>query len=253
MPTPHHDALRALLESAGQEGLSRFGHPLVEQKADRSFVTDADKASEVVLRDGLGLLFPGDGLIGEEGTHIEGTGGTWFIDPIDGTHAFVEGLAHWGPTAGRVVDGRIELGATLFPRMSEFFFAERGAGAFRDGARLGPLVSRAPRTQDVVFVPSRFHRWFDLDFRGKTRSLGSTTAHLCLVATGGGAGCFVSAGWQLWDVVAGLCLLSEVQGVALTLQGDELDPIADRGSPFVAGSPDAVRFLLDAMTFRPRE
>lgn len=253
MRSTHHDTLRELLERAGTEGLSRFGSPRVEQKPDRSFVTDADRAAEVVLRDGLGELFPGDALVGEEGTRVSGEAGTWYIDPIDGTHAFIEGLAHWGPTAGRVLDGRVVLGGTWFPRLQEFFFAELGGGAFRDGQRLPTLGARELTRHDVVYVPSRFHRWFDIGMGVKTRSLGSTTAHLCLVAAGGGGACFVGAGWSPWDVVAGLCLLSEVQGVALTLQGDQLDPIADRGTPFVAGAPAAARTLLAATTFRPRE
>ena len=253
MAADAHDPLRPLLERAGAEGVARFRTAEVEQKADTSYVTDADRAAEQVLRDGLSQLFPGDSLVGEEGTRVEGAGGTWYIDPIDGTHGFVEGLAYWGPTVGRVVEGRVERGATWFPRLSEYFHATRGRGAFRNGQRLTPLDDRAPGRLDSVFVPSSFHRWFDLHFSGKTRNLGSIAAHLAHVSTGGAAGCFVSAGWGPWDVVGGLCLLSEVQGVALTLQGDELDPIADRGSPFVAGSPATAAFLLGALEFRPRE
>ena len=243
--------LQRLLEAAGEEALARFGRATVSSKADRSIVTDADRAAEAVLKRGLQAEFPDDGLIGEEGTRVEGTGATWHIDPIDGTNAFVEGLAHWGPTIARTRDGRVEVGATWFPRVSDFFYAEAGGGAFLNGRRLPALPDQEPGRRTPVFLPSSFHRWARLEHAGLARNLGSNTAHLCLVAAGAAHACFIAAGWSPWDVLAGLCLLGEVEGVATTLQGQTLDPLADVGVPFVAGSPLAALRLREAISFPP--
>ncbi len=245
--------LKDLLTKAGDEALRRFGCAEVSTKADRTIVTDADRAAETVIREGLQRHFPNDGIVGEEGTRVEGSGATWHIDPIDGTNAFVEGLAHWGPTIARVRGGAIECGATWLPRTGEFFFAARGEGAWRDGRRLVPIPDAEPHHRSPVYLPSTFHRWARLDHPGVARNLGSNTAHLCLVAAQAAHACFVAAGWSPWDVLAGLCLLGEVEGVATTLQGQTLDPLADLGVPFVAGSPLAVRRLREAISFRPLE
>ena len=241
--------LKDLLTAAGDEALRRFGDAEVQSKLDRTLVTDADRAAEASLRAGLSRHFPEDGLVGEEGTRVEGAGATWYIDPIDGTAAFVEGLAHWGPTIARVRDGAVECGATLLPRTGEYFYAERGRGAFLNGRALARLEGSEPLHRSPVFLPSSFHRWARLKHACIARNLGSNTAHLCLVAAGAAHACFIAAGWSPWDVLAGLCLLEEVEGVATTLQGETLDPLADVGVPFVAGSPLAARRLREGISF----
>ncbi|MCB9742208.1 MAG: inositol monophosphatase [Alphaproteobacteria bacterium] len=235
--------------------MQRFRHPEVFRKADGTGVTDADRAAERVLVRGLREAWPEDAVVGEEGAAVRGSADTWYVDPIDGTHAFIEGLAHWGPTVGRVrAQGErheLLLGAAYFPRLDEFWFGAKGEGAWRDGRRLEPLAGQAPGRRSVLLVPSRFHRWFEIDFAGKARSLGSTAAHLCLVAGGGACAAFIPAGWSPWDVVGGLTLLVELGGVALSLDGAQVDPVADYSVPFIAGHPATVDALRAAMRFRP--
>ena len=234
-PPPEHDLLRAALREAGDAATVRFRRAEVSAKDDDTFVTDADHAAERILSARLREGWPNDGLVGEEGAAMSGDR-TWFIDPIDGTHAFLEGLAHWGPTVGLVGqtasgDAEITLGATFFPRIDEFWFGARGGGAWRDGRRLPPLAEPVYDRRSVLFIPSRFHRWFESDHVGKCRSLGSTAAHLCLVA-------------------GGLCLLEEVGGVARAFDGSSLDPLRDRGLPFLAGHPAAVERAIQSIRLR---
>ncbi|MCB9795712.1 MAG: inositol monophosphatase [Alphaproteobacteria bacterium] len=254
-PPPGHAHLRELLELAGAEALQRFRSPEVFRKADGTGVTDADRAAERVLVEGLRRGWPGDAIVGEEGAKVSGGAFTWYVDPIDGTHAFIEGLAHWGPTVGRVErQGERHVlieGGAYFPRLDEYWYAARGQGAWRDGQRLEPLAAVTPGRRSVMLIPSRFHRWFEIDFAGKARSLGSTASHLCLAAAGSACAAFVPAGWSPWDVVGGLTLLVEVGGVALTLDGEQLDPVADFSVPFLAGHPVAVEALREALRFKP--
>ena len=253
-PPPEHDLLRAALREAGDAATIRFRRAEVSAKEDDTFVTDADHAAELILSARLREGWPNDGLVGEEGAAMSGDR-TWFIDPIDGTHAFLEGLAHWGPTVGLVGqtasgDAEITLGATYFPRIDEFWFGARGGGAWRDGRRLPPLAEPVYDRRSVLFIPSRFHRWFESDHVGKCRSLGSTAAHLCLVAGGAAWAAFVPGGWGVWDVAGGLCLLEEVGGVARAFDGSSLDPLRDRGLPFLAGHPAAVERAIQSIRLR---
>lgn len=83
----------------------------VEQKADFSPVTAADRAAETVIRDMLATDRPGDGILGEEfGVSRGHTGRLWVIDPIDGTRGFVAGRPLYGTLIALVEDGRPILG-----------------------------------------------------------------------------------------------------------------------------------------------
>jgi fructose-1,6-bisphosphatase/inositol monophosphatase family enzyme len=189
-------SLRALLEEAGAASLRHFGDGAPRRKPDGTWVTDADLAAEAVLLDALRRDWPADAILSEERGSLPGAGpGRWLVDPLDGTSAFTEGLAHWGPTVARVVAGeageRVQVGATWLPRLAEHFHYEEGQAWF-NGAPLAPLGTPGPRR--VLYLPSGFHRHYRVDFVGKTRCLGGTAAHLALVARGAAVAALVAPG-----------------------------------------------------------
>lgn len=231
--------------------MRHFGRPeAVWRKADGSLVTSADLAAERVLVDGLRARWPEDTLHSEECGELSGrSGGRWVIDPIDGTSSFLEGLAHWGATAARLVGGRVELGGLYLPRVDELYRVEADRAWFGDD-RLGPLGSRSvPR---VVYLPSGFHRRYGLHWAGKGRNLGGTAAHLALVARGAAAAALVGPAWSSWDTAVGLALIEAVGGRAVRLaDGAPLDPSRDQGSAFIAGLPDVVAELTEPGRLQP--
>lgn len=241
----YHDSLRDLLVRAGELAMSYFQSVAVEYKADGSPVTEADRACEALIAAGLRKRWPTMGIAAEEGTHHDGAD-VWYVDPIDGTGPFTEGLAHWGPTVCLVRDGQVEVGAFYTPRIGEFWYAERGRGAWltRDGQtfRLPGPPDRTIGSQDVLFAPSRVHRLGPLDWPGKVRVLGSTAAHLALVAAGGALAAVVPK-WSPWDVGCGLLLLSETTGVVRDFAQQPIGITTHVNVPFVAGSPGVVSFI----------
>ncbi len=64
-----------------------------EYKGDVDLVTEADRASEKLIRERLRVAFPGHGIYGEEGTR-EGLDAEfrWYVDPLDGTTNFAHGF-----------------------------------------------------------------------------------------------------------------------------------------------------------------
>ena len=235
-----HDTLRQILERAGHVALDLFRSSHRELKADRSFVTDADRASEEVLVESLRRAFPGVGIRGEEGAREEGDG-TWYVDPIDGTHGYVEGLAHWGPTVVLVREGRLELGAFYLPRLDEFWFAGAGMGAWRDGTRLQAPDVDAVGHNSTLYVPSRFHLVGRVPWPGKLRVLGSTAAHLAIVAAGGGTAALAMG--DLWDIGCGILLVTESGRAICGLDGGSWSVAENPGLPFLAGAPTALEYL----------
>ena len=129
--------------------LEHFRHELeIETKPDRSFVTQADKAIERYLREGIADAHPDHGLIGEEeGAEGGGASVRWYIDPIDGTHNFMRGVPLFGTLLGIERDGEMQVGVISAPALRERWFAWRGGGAWASGsAGLAPGELRRIRT-----------------------------------------------------------------------------------------------------------
>ncbi len=83
----------------------------IEQKADLSPVTAADRAAETAMRRMLERDRPTDGIFGEEYGISGGTSGRiWILDPIDGTRGFIAGRPLWGTLIALVEDGKPIIG-----------------------------------------------------------------------------------------------------------------------------------------------
>ncbi|MDP9128567.1 MAG: histidinol phosphate phosphatase, partial [Pseudomonadota bacterium] len=80
-------------DAAGITALKHFRQTIpIDEKQDRSPVTQADREIERVFRDQLRRKYPDHGIIGEEfGQDRPDAEFVWVIDPIDGTRAFMTG------------------------------------------------------------------------------------------------------------------------------------------------------------------
>lgn len=88
----------------------------VEEKADASPVTRADREAETCIRTLIQREFPHHGIVGEEfGSENEGAEYTWVIDPIDGTKAFITGVPLFTTLIGLLHRGEPVLGAIHQP------------------------------------------------------------------------------------------------------------------------------------------
>jgi histidinol-phosphatase len=72
----------------------------------------------------------------------------WLVDPIDGTKSFVRRYPMFSTQIAVMRRGRLELGVSCAPVFGETAWAERGAGAFLDGAPLA--VSRIARLEEAT-------------------------------------------------------------------------------------------------------
>jgi histidinol phosphatase-like enzyme (inositol monophosphatase family) len=83
-------------------------------------VTKADRDAEAVMRGILQEEAPDDAINGEEFGFTDGTSGwTWYLDPVDGTRAFICGLPVWTTLIGCVRDGKPEIGLIDQPYLDE--------------------------------------------------------------------------------------------------------------------------------------
>ncbi len=109
----------------------------VEDKPDRSPVTDADRSVEQALKKVLAEKAPADALIGEEFGSTGSASRTWIIDPIDGTANYLRGVPVWATLIALAVDGKPLVSVVSAPAMGRRWWAAPEVGAFTkdiDGA-----------------------------------------------------------------------------------------------------------------------
>jgi histidinol-phosphatase len=222
-------------------------------KADRSYVTDADLATEIALRRAITRAFPGHGILGEEfpAVHVESPF-QWVLDPIDGTLSFTHGIPFFGSLIALRYRGRPIATAIDQPALGLRYTAGLGLGAFRNRRRirLRDLGQGEDLGREVIASAERYRfarcgqaRRFDRLQR--THPLVRTYAD-CLghtLAVEGRVGAMVDYGIRLWDIAATELLVTEAGGRWVEVyRKPRHQPDAVYGVIF--GKPRVVKWLL---------
>lgn len=113
------------------------------------------------------------------------------IDPIDGTHNFVYGLADYGISIAGVRENRFIVGLIYLPETNDCFFAYQNKGAYLNGKKVR-VSSRDKLEQSMIAYDNQFHNHplmlknFKpvIDSCFTIRILGSAVVALCKVAEG---------------------------------------------------------------------
>ena len=98
----------------------------VEDKADDSPVTVADRLAETVIRDMISKKFPDHDVIGEELEYQpRGSRWKWVLDPIDGTRSFISGMPIFGTLISLLENDVPQLGIIDIPILSERWVGQK--------------------------------------------------------------------------------------------------------------------------------
>jgi myo-inositol-1(or 4)-monophosphatase len=211
----------------------------IDKKGTIDLVTEVDIECERMCRDILSERFPDHDVLAEELGAGPGEPPRaryrWVFDPLDGTTNYAHGLPIFCASLSLEIEGRAEVAAIYDPTRQELFTAERGEGAYLNGAPL--RVSGTATLLDALLVtgfPYDVHRQTgDLvelfgAFLGSARAvrrLGSAALDLCYVAAGRFDG-FWEQHLKPWDVSAGALIVSEADGRVTGMDGSPFDPAA---------------------------
>ncbi len=95
--TDHNDFVPAIADIAREAGallIDYFRRRVsIEYKGEADLVTEADRKSEVLIRERIRALWPGHDILGEEQGFVDtGSEYRWYVDPLDGTTNFAHGF-----------------------------------------------------------------------------------------------------------------------------------------------------------------
>lgn len=230
----------------------------VEVKADHSFVTDADRLCEKLLREMLAQQFPQDGIIGEEFQDQNKEGPyTWTIDPIDGTSSFVHRVPLFGTMLGLIHKDEAILGLVHFPALNETIYAARGQGAWWSPSYSKEFQRCWVKPQSVPLPQATFSysaaEYFKRNNRehllealrqnvGFERVWGDCYGHM-LVATGR-LDIMVDPGLAIWDLVPIKVISEEAGGEFFGIDGSNNLEAKNGG---ISCHPDHKQKLLDIL------
>ncbi|MDC7224905.1 MAG: inositol monophosphatase family protein [Spirochaetales bacterium] len=226
------DFIERISREAGRLALQyrEKGSLVVESKESnaKDIVTEADRGIESYLRGEILHSFPDHSILGEEGDDVKGNDCLWILDPIDGTVSYAHGQPIFSISIAYREGDEIKAGAVTAPALGEYYYAERGKGAFLNGKSL--KVSSCTLPEEAVLATGfaclranmkennleRFCR-IAPQVRGMRR-MGSAAYDLAMVAAGR-----VEAFWEqhlnLYDVAAGVLLVEEAGGIVSDYSG----------------------------------
>lgn len=211
--------------SIGQELVTKFGKLQAVRKSDGSLVTEADKWSDLQIRQAIATTFPEHGVLSEETEHIfPNTDWCWVIDPIDGTTNFTRGIPIWGISMGLLYRGIPVFGYVHFPLLQQSFYGywygdaelTGPTGAFCNGESIHTSPDE-PSLNHIFNLCARSTKVASNPLPCKIRLMGVASYNVLLVARGAALG-GVEATPKIWDIAAVWAILQAAGGAFTNLE-----------------------------------
>jgi len=210
----------------------------VEEKPDLTPVTEADRAVERMIRDGLSKARPGDAVAGEEYGMGQAGDRRWIVDPIDGTKNYVRGIPVWATLLALEEGDEITVAVASAPALDRRWWAAREQGAFMNdglGESRRLEVSAVKELADAQLSFAGFEAWEANERLGallelgrrcwRTRAFGDFWGYMLVAEGAVEISCEPVV--EIWDLAAPQLIVEEAGGRFTDLRGE---PRADGGS-----------------------
>lgn len=240
---------------------ARFRELEISHKGPADFVSEADYASERLIRERLLGAFPEWSLEGEEYAPTEGQDRThrWLVDPIDGTTNFINGMDYTISIALRRGNETV-LGALYNPVRDEMFSGMKGEGSYCNGERLKVSTQADMRlfaigtglpTPNLSLYPGAYQRLDAIRAPiGAIRIVGSAANSCAYVALGRLTGYFEETGFS--DTAAGILFVEEAGGVVTDWWGRGPE-VYERTGALIVANEATHAYLLEQLKDVPKK
>lgn len=188
-------------------------------KTPEEYVTSADLAADASIKSMILKEFPHDAWMSEETADSQErlhTPRVWIVDPLDGTHEFMEGSPDFTVCIALVVRQEPVVAVVYRPFSQDFYFAVKGEGAFLNHQPIhcrpenelahAIAVMRDEGTVLPVAMTAIFKQTKRVDFYG------SAAYKIVLIAAGQGEIYLSPTMKSEWDICAAHLVLAEAGG-----------------------------------------
>jgi len=172
--------------------------------------------------------YPHHSLLTEESSFLQGDPDwLWIVDSLDGTGNFANFNPFFSVCIALMHKSELLLGTMYAPAINEFYFAEKGKGAYLNGGRIR-VSDITDLSQSYIFYCEGGEK--DRSKTGKIisivyphvmdmRKLGSAGLEIAWVAAGREEA-YLTTRIEPWDVAPGVLLIQEAGGEVSDFHGD---------------------------------
>jgi myo-inositol-1(or 4)-monophosphatase len=229
------ELIESLARKAGDALMKHFRQDwalLKERSPAKEAATKYDKQVDRLIIAEIQRHYPHHSLLTEESGFLQDDPDwLWIIDSLDGTGNFADFNPFFSVCLALMHQNELLLGVVYAPAIDEFYFAEKGQGAYLNGVKIQvSAVSDLSRSYILYCEGGEKNR----DRTGKLlhkvyprvidiRKLGSAGLETAWVAAGKGEAYFTTK-ISPWDVAPGVLLVQEAGGKVSDFQGHPWRP-----------------------------
>lgn len=229
------ELIESLTRKAGDTLMKHFRQDwdlLKERSTAKEAITKYDKEVDRLVVEEIKRRYPHHSLLTEESGFLEGDPDwLWIVDSLDGTGNFANFNPFFSVCIALMRRGELLLGTIFAPAIDEFYFAEKGKGAYLN--RMKIQVSDVPDLGRSYILYCEggdknrrrtgglLHRVYP--HVTDIRKLGSAGLETAWVAAGKREAYFTTR-IDPWDVAPGVLLVQEAGGKVSDFQGNSWRP-----------------------------
>jgi 3'(2'), 5'-bisphosphate nucleotidase len=226
---------------AGNSILTFYDNPKFTIKDDKSPLTEADLASNAIIKNDL-MSYSKLPILSEEESVIDWDERSkwaefWLVDPLDGTKEFLKKNGEFTVNIALIRHNKPVMGVIYAPALKTLYYASKGLGSYKhlnvfnhediNFLNKNNLITTKNTLDNLKIVASRSHpselleKWLKNQNHYKLIDSGSSLK-FCLVAEGVADVYPRFVGSSEWDIAAGHIILTEAKGVILDENNNEL-------------------------------
>jgi len=198
----------------------------VEQKGDKSPVTEADREANRMIVEALASIAPDILIVSEEGDKpdVSRVKHFWLVDPLDGTRSFIRGGGYFTVNIALVEDKKNPIMGVIYDPVSGAMYYGSEKGAFREHNGITEQLYVNKKQNPVTALVSHSHlneatECYLAAHRVKERIPCPSSIKFCMLAEGR-ADIYPRFGPTMeWDVAAGHAILQAAGGSVKTPEG----------------------------------
>ena len=189
-------------------------------------VTNLDKAFEKFIRNIITQQFSKDAILGEEFLEkYSDNDYKWFIDPIDGTRAFMVGAPTWSNLIGLTYKDQPILGLANFPALNKFYINDQKKSYLINGKKTILSTSKESNLKKCKIIGHLHETLFQKKYNKKIKKVISSAAYFgaatfdalnfCLLAEGK-VEAVIEANLKPFDIVPLITIVEKAGGIVTT-------------------------------------